>query len=80
MSGRLIAILVSLATLASAAFALTITRSEFVSFDRRYPARADFDRTFGAFVTASTIDSENIAGDREKLRRAGLERLNLEQS
>ena len=80
MSGRLIDILVSLATLATAAFALTITRSEFVSSDRRYPTRADFERTFGAFVTASTVDSENIAGDREKLRRAGWERLNLEQS
>ncbi len=79
MSRRLIAILVSLATLSSAAFALTITRSEFVSSDRRYPTRADFDRTFGEFVTASTVDTESIAADREKLRRAGLERLNFEQ-
>jgi len=69
----------SLATLSSAAFALTITQSEFVSSDRRYPTRADFDQTFGKFGTASTVDTEGIVADREKLRRAGLERLNFEQ-
>ena len=79
MSGRSIAILMSLATLSSAAFALTITQSEFVSSDRRYPTRADFDQTFGKFGTASTVDTEGIVADREKLRRAGLERLNFEQ-
>ena len=76
MSGRLIVILVSLVMLTSVAFALSITRSEFVSSDRIYPTRADFDQAFGEFVT--TVDSESIAANREKIRRAGLERLNLE--
>jgi hypothetical protein len=31
------------------------------------------------FVTASTVNPESIAADREKLRKAGFERLNLEQ-
>jgi 2-methylisocitrate lyase-like PEP mutase family enzyme len=79
MSGRSIAILMSLATLSSAAFALTITQSELVSSNRSYPTRADFDRAFGEFVTASTVDTEGIVADREKLRRAGLERLNFQQ-
>jgi hypothetical protein len=38
--------------------------------------RTDFDQAFGEFVT--TVDSESIAANREKVRRAGLERLNLE--
>jgi hypothetical protein len=76
MSGRLIAILVSLATLTSAAFALTISRSTFFTSDRIYSTSADFDQAFSQFVTA--VDPENIAANREKIRKAGLERLNLE--
>jgi hypothetical protein len=77
MPKRLIAILVSLGALSSAAVALAITRSEFATTSRSYPTTADYDRTFGEFVTAT--DSESTAADREKLRRAGLERLNLER-
>jgi len=76
MSGRLIAILVSLAMLTSAALALTITRSKFVSPNHIYTTTADFDQAFNEFVTA--VDPASIATDREKIRRAGLERLNLE--
>jgi hypothetical protein len=76
MSGRLIAIVVSLATLTSAAFALTITRSTFLTSDRIYSTSADFDQAFARFVTA--VDPESIAANREKIRKAGLERLNLE--
>jgi hypothetical protein len=75
MSGSLIAILVSLAMLTSAAFALTITRSTFLTSDRIYSTSADFDQAFAQFVTA--VDPENAA-NREKIRKAGLERLNLE--
>jgi hypothetical protein len=67
MSGRLIAILVSLAILTSAALAL-----KFASSDRIYPTTADFDQTFAQFVTA--VDPESIAANREKIRKAGLER------
>jgi hypothetical protein len=77
MSGRLIAILVSLATLTSAAFALTITRSTFLTSDRIYSTSADFDQAFAQLATA--VDPESIAANREKIRKAGLERLNLEQ-
>jgi hypothetical protein len=76
MSERLIAILVSFVMLISVGFALTIMRSQFVSSDRIYPIRIDFDQAFGEFVT--TVDSKSIAANREKVRRAGLERLNLE--
>jgi hypothetical protein len=76
MSGRLTAILVSLAMLTSAAFALTITRSTFLTSDRLYSTSADFDQAFAQFVTA--VDPESIAANREKIRKAGLERLNLE--
>jgi hypothetical protein len=76
MSGRLIAILVSLATLTSAAFALTLSRSTFLTSDRIYSTSVDFDQAFSQFVTA--VDPETIAAKREKSRKAGLERLNLE--
>ena len=76
MSGRLTATLVSFVMLTSVGFALTITWSNFVSSDRIYPMWTDFDQAFGEFVT--TADSESIAANREKVRREGLERLNLE--
>jgi hypothetical protein len=76
MSGRLITILVSSAMLTSAAFALTITRSTFLTSNRIYSTSADFDQAFAKFVTAG--DSESIAATRERIRKAGSERLNLE--
>jgi hypothetical protein len=77
MSGGLVAILVSLAMLTSAAFALTITRSAlFLTSDRIYSTSADFDQAFAQFVTA--VDPESIAANREKIREAGLQRSNLE--
>jgi hypothetical protein len=81
MSRKLVSILAALGMLSSAAVALTVTKSDFGSFayDRTYPAKADFDRAFAAFATASTIDQEGVAADREKLRAAGLKRMNLAQ-
>ena len=69
MSGKLIAILMSLGALCSVAVALTWS----------HQTTADFDQTFGEFVTASTVDSESTAADCERLLRAGLERLKLER-
>jgi hypothetical protein len=81
MSGKLIFVLVALGTLSSAAVALTVTKSDFGSFvyGRNYPAQADFDRAFAAFATPSASDPDGVA-DREKLRAAGLKRMNTAQS
>ena len=74
MSGKLISVVVAFGVLSSAAIALTVMPSEFVTSvrDRAYPTKADFDWTFDQFVTASTFDPESIAADREKIRLAGL--------
>jgi hypothetical protein len=79
MSGKLIFVLVALGTLSSAAVALTVAKSDIGSFvyDRTYPAKADFDRTFAAFATASAFDPDALGADREKLRTAALKRMNL---
>jgi len=79
MSGKLMSVLVALGILSSAAFALTVMKSDFGGSvdDRTYPAKADFDRTFAAIMTASTSNREVTTADRENLRAAGLRRMNL---
>jgi hypothetical protein len=81
MSGKLIFVLVALGTFSSAAVGLGVAQSDFGRsvFNQTYPTKADFDRTFAAFVTASTFDPESLAAQREKLRAAGLRRMNLTQ-
>jgi hypothetical protein len=81
MSGKLIFLLVALATLSSAAVALTVAQWEPGSFAaaRNYPTKADFDRTFAEFVDTTPFDSESAAANREKLRAAGLARINSTQ-
>src|SRR5215468_6304753 len=64
-----ITVLVSSAMLTSAAFALTITRSTFLTSGRIYSTSADFDQAFSQFVTAG--DPESIAATREKISQSG---------
>jgi hypothetical protein len=82
MSGKLISVLVALGMLSSAAVALTVVKPDFSSFvyDRNYPAKADFDRTFAAFATRSASGLETVAADREQLRATGLKRMKSAQS
>jgi hypothetical protein len=77
MPAKLALLLVALVILGSAVVASTIAQSEFGNFfsARNYPTRADFDRTFAAFVDATSFDSESAAATREKLRAAGLKRI-----
>jgi hypothetical protein len=80
MSGKLISVAAAFGVLSSAAIALTVTTSEFVTsvHDRAYPTKADFDWTFAQFGTGSTFDLESIAADREKIRLAGLKQMSKE--
>jgi hypothetical protein len=73
--------LVALGALSSAAIAVTIVQSEFGMSDsaRIFPTKAEFDQTFSEFVPTSTFDSESALADREKLRAAGLKRMNSAQ-
>jgi hypothetical protein len=82
MSKTVIFILAALATLSSAAVALTVAQSELGSFAaaRNYPTKADFDRTFAEFVDTTPFDSESAAANREKFRAVGLTRINSAQS
>jgi hypothetical protein len=81
MPGKFIFLFAALATLSSAAVALTVAQSELGSFAaaRNYPTKADFDRTFAEFVDMTPFDSESAAANREKLRAVGLKRMNSAQ-
>jgi hypothetical protein len=72
MSRSLISIIVALGILSSVAIALTVKPNG------AHPSKADLDWTFAQFVTVS-LDPESAATDREKIRMAGLKRMNLGQ-
>jgi hypothetical protein len=75
MPVNLISVVAAFGVLGSSAVALTVTPSDYgISVhDRAYPTKADFDWIFAQFVTA--FDLESVA--REKIRMAGLKRVNL---
>jgi hypothetical protein len=93
MSGKLMSVLVPLGLLSSVAIALTVTPGDFATMvvQRGYPTKADFDWIFAevtrpdfdwAFAeveTASALDPERAAADREKIRLAVLKQVNLGQ-
>jgi hypothetical protein len=93
MSGKLMSILVALGLLSSVAVALTVTPSDFGTFvvHRAYPTKADFnwifaevmkpdfDWVFSEVETASTLNPEHTAADREKIRLAVLKQMDLGQ-
>ena len=93
MSAKLMSVVVTLGLLSSVAIALTVTPSDFVTVvvHRGYPTKADFDWIFAevrrpdfdwAFAqveTASELDPERAAADREKIRLAALKQMNLLQ-
>jgi hypothetical protein len=82
MSGKLMSVLVTLGLLSSVAIALTVTPSDFATnvVHGAYPTKADFDWIFAEVArpdfdwafdeveTASTLDPEHAAADREKIR------------
>jgi hypothetical protein len=83
---------VTLGLLSSVAHAPTVTPSNFatVVVHRGYPTadfdwifaevtRPDFNWSFAAVETASTLDPEHTAADREKIRLAVLKQMNLGQ-
>jgi hypothetical protein len=93
MSGKLISVLVAFGLLSSVAIALTVTPSDFGTsvVHRAYHTKADFDWIFAEVMkpdfdwvfaeleTASTLDPEHTAADREKIRLAVLKQMNLGQ-
>jgi hypothetical protein len=81
MPAKLTLLLVALIILGSAVVASTIAQSEFGIFSsaQNYPTRADFDRTFAAFVEATSFDSQSAAASRAKLRAVGFKRIKRSQ-
>ncbi len=63
--------------LTSLAVASTIARSGVAD---PYQSKADFDQAFAAVGSSSTVMTAKSAIDVEKLRQAGLKRINLAQS
>jgi hypothetical protein len=71
MSPRSIAVLLALASLSSGAIALTLVPPH-------YPTKADFDWDFTAIGSASVLQPDLTAANRENLRMAALKQLNLD--
>jgi hypothetical protein len=78
MSRRLVPIVAAVAVLVSVAAASTIALPSISTAPREQISlsKDDFDATFAAFEDATSLYPENAAAIREKLRQAGLKRLN----
>jgi uncharacterized protein YdeI (BOF family) len=77
MSRKLVVFTAVVLALSSLAVASTIARSGVV---QPYQTKADFDQAFAAVGATSTVMTAKAAVDVEKLRQAGLKRINLAQS
>jgi hypothetical protein len=75
MSRKFVVFVAAVIAVGSLAVASTIARS---GVAQPYRTKADFDQAFAA-VGASTVMTAKAAVDMEKLRQAGLKRVNLAQ-
>jgi hypothetical protein len=75
MSRKFVVLTATVIALSSLAIASTIARS---GVAEPYQTKADFDHAFAA--ASSTVMTAKSAIDVEKLRQAGLKRINLAQS
>jgi hypothetical protein len=74
MSRKSIIFLTAVFAVGSFALASTIARS---GVDQPYHTKADFDQAFAAVGATATVVTGKAAVDAEKLRQAGLKRVNL---
>ncbi len=77
MSRKFVVLTATVIALGSLAIASTIARS---GVAEPYQTKADFDQAFAAVGASSTVMAAKSATDVEKLRQAGLKRVNLAQS
>jgi hypothetical protein len=77
MSGKFAILTAAAIALSSLAVASTIARS---GAAQPYQTKADFDQAFAAAGASATVMTARAAVDVEKLRQAGLKRVNLAQS
>ena len=77
MSRKLVIFVAVAITVGSLAVASTIARS---GVAQPYQTKADFDQAFAAVGASATVMTAKAAVDAEKLRQAGLKRVNLAQS
>jgi hypothetical protein len=77
MSRKFVVLTATVIALGSLAIASTIARS---GVAEPYQTKADFDQAFAAVGASSTVMTAKSATDVEKLRQAGLKRVNLAQS
>ena len=77
MSRKFVVLTAIVIALGSLAIASTIARS---GVAEPYQTKADFDQAFAAVGASSTVMTAKSATDVEKLRQAGLKRVNLAQS
>jgi hypothetical protein len=74
MSRKLVVFVAAAIALGSLAVASTIARSGVV---QPYRTKADFDQAFAAVGASATVAPAKAAIDMEKLRQAGLKRVNM---
>jgi len=74
MSRKLVIFVAAAITVGSLAIASTIAGS---SVAQPYPTKADFDHAFAAVGASATAMTAKAEVDVEKLRQAGLKRVNL---
>ena len=74
MSRKFVVFAAAVVALGSVALASTIARS---GVDQPYQTKADFDQAFAAVGASGTVMTAKAAVDAEKLRQAGLKRVNL---
>jgi hypothetical protein len=74
MSSKSVIFLTAVIAVGSLAVASTIARS---GVDQPYQTKADFDQAFAAVGASGTVMTAKAAVDAEKLRQAGLKRVNL---
>jgi len=74
MSRKSVIFLAAMFAVGSLALASTIARS---GVDQPYQTKADFDQAFAAVGATATVMTGKAAVDAEKLRQAGLKRVNL---
>ena len=77
MSRKFAILTVAAIALSSLAVASTIARS---GVAQPYQTKADFDQAFTALGASATVMTAKSAIDVEKLRQAGLKRINLAQA
>jgi hypothetical protein len=74
MSRKFVVLVAAVIAVGSLAVASTIARS---GVAQPYQTKADFDQAFAAVGASATVMPAKAAVDAEKLRQAGLKRVNL---